>query len=89
MHNLLSSHIFLNKSYITHVTSHEKTSINGRRRVLRRRPPQREVLPPDVLLAISSILPSDDPLDKPDFDLVEYINKLSLTNSRSPISTRS
>ena len=32
--------------------------------------------PPDVLLAISNILPSDDPLDKPDFDLVEYINEL-------------
>lgn len=32
--------------------------------------------PPDVLVAISNILPSDDPLDKPDFDLVEYINEI-------------
>jgi hypothetical protein len=31
---------------------------------------------PDVLKAISTILPSDDPLDRPDFDLVEYINEL-------------
>lgn len=33
-------------------------------------------LPADVLKAISTILPSDDPLDKHDFDLVEYINEL-------------
>lgn len=32
--------------------------------------------PPDVLVAISNILPSDDALDKPDFDLVEYINEI-------------
>lgn len=32
--------------------------------------------PPEVLRAISTILPSDDPLDKPDFDLVEYINEI-------------
>ena len=30
----------------------------------------------EVLQAISLILPSDDPLEKPDFDLVEYINEL-------------
>lgn len=34
------------------------------------------IFPPDVLAAISAILPSDDPLDKPDFDLVEYINEI-------------
>ena len=30
----------------------------------------------EVQKAISEILPSDDPLDKPDFDLVEYVNEL-------------
>jgi hypothetical protein len=30
----------------------------------------------EVLQAISLILPSEDPLEKPDFDLVEYINEL-------------
>ncbi len=33
-------------------------------------------LSPEVQQAIAAILPSDDPLDKPDFDLVEYINEL-------------
>ena len=35
-----------------------------------------QMLPADVQQAIASILPSDDPLDKPDFDLIEYINEL-------------
>ena len=30
----------------------------------------------EVQQAIASILPSEDPLDKPDFDLIEYINEL-------------
>jgi hypothetical protein len=30
----------------------------------------------DVLEAIASILPSDDPLDKTSFDVVNYINEL-------------
>ena len=34
------------------------------------------ILPPEIQQAIASILPSDDPLDSPDFDLVEYINEL-------------
>ena len=34
------------------------------------------LLTPEIQQAIASILPSDDPLDKPDFDLVEYINEL-------------
>lgn len=34
------------------------------------------VLAAEVQQAISSILPNEDPLDKPDFDLVEYINEL-------------
>jgi hypothetical protein len=33
-------------------------------------------LDPEVQQAIAAILPSEDPLDKPDFDLVEYINEL-------------
>lgn len=33
-------------------------------------------LSPEVQQAIAAILPSDDPLDRPDFDLVEYINEL-------------
>jgi hypothetical protein len=34
------------------------------------------VLPAEVQKAIAEILPSDDPLDKADFDLIEYINEL-------------
>lgn len=34
------------------------------------------LLTPEVQLAISTILPNDDPLDSADFDLVEYINEL-------------
>lgn len=34
------------------------------------------LLTPEIQQAIASILPNDDPLDKPDFDLVEYINEL-------------
>lgn len=34
------------------------------------------LLSPEVQRAIAAILPSEDPLDKPDFDLVEYINEL-------------
>jgi vacuolar protein sorting-associated protein 53 len=34
------------------------------------------LLSEEVQQAIASILPSDDPLEKPDFDLVEYINEL-------------
>jgi hypothetical protein len=34
------------------------------------------ILPPEVHRAIAEILPSDDPLDKADFDLTEYINEL-------------
>ena len=34
------------------------------------------VLSIEVQQAIASILPSEDPLDKPDFDLIEYINEL-------------
>ena len=34
------------------------------------------LLSAEVQQTISSILPSEDPLDKPDFDLVEYINEL-------------
>lgn len=34
------------------------------------------LLTPEVQNAIASILPNDDPLDKTDFDLVEYINEL-------------
>jgi hypothetical protein len=34
------------------------------------------LLPAEVQKAIAEILPSDDPLDKPDFDLIEYINEL-------------
>jgi hypothetical protein len=30
----------------------------------------------DVLNIIEGILPSDDPLDKPNFDIVDYINEL-------------
>ncbi len=49
-------------------------------------------LTPEVQQAIAAILPSDDPLDKPDFDLVEYINELfpneqSLSNLDEIIST--
>ena len=33
-------------------------------------------LDPEVQQAIAAILPSEDPLDKPDFDLIEYINEL-------------
>lgn len=46
----------------------------------------------DVQKAIASILPSDDPLDSPDFDLVEYINEIfpneqSLSNIDEVIKT--
>ena len=34
------------------------------------------LLSKEVQEAIASILPSEDPLDKPDFDLIEYINEL-------------
>ena len=34
------------------------------------------LLSKEVQEAIASILPSEDPLDKPDFDLLEYINEL-------------
>ncbi|XP_033627749.1 vacuolar protein sorting-associated protein 53 homolog isoform X1 [Asterias rubens] len=34
------------------------------------------VFPPDVQQAIEQVLPSNDPLDKPDFNAVEYINSL-------------
>ena len=30
----------------------------------------------EVQQAIAAIIPSEDPLDRPDFDLVEYINEL-------------
>jgi hypothetical protein len=45
----------------------------------------------EVQKAIASILPSDDPLDNPEFDLVEYINELfpneqSLSNIDDVIS---
>jgi len=32
--------------------------------------------PPEVQAAIEAVLPSDDPLDTPDLDVVQYINKL-------------
>ncbi len=35
-----------------------------------------ELLSTEIQQAIASILPSEDPLDRPDFDLVEYINEL-------------
>ena len=35
-----------------------------------------DLLSAEVQQAIASILPNDDPLDRPDFDLVEYINEL-------------
>lgn len=49
-------------------------------------------LPADVQKAIASIMPSDDPLDSPDFDLIEYINELfpneqSLSNVDEIIKT--
>ena len=49
------------------------------------------LLTPEVQAAIASILPNDDPLDRPDFDLVEYINELfpneqSLSNIDEVIS---
>ncbi len=49
-------------------------------------------LTPEVQQAIATILPSEDPLDKPDFDLVEYINELfpneqSLSNIDDIISS--
>lgn len=31
---------------------------------------------PEVEAAIAAMFPSDDPLDKPDFDTVAYINSL-------------
>jgi len=34
------------------------------------------VFPAEVQAAIEAVLPSDDPLDTPDLDVVEYINKL-------------
>ncbi|XP_038059447.1 vacuolar protein sorting-associated protein 53 homolog isoform X1 [Patiria miniata] len=34
------------------------------------------VFPPDVQQAIEQVLPSNDPLDRPDFNAVEYINNL-------------
>ena len=45
----------------------------------------------DVLKIIGEILPSDDPLDKPNFDIVDYINELfpteqSLSNIDDVIS---
>lgn len=45
----------------------------------------------EVQEAIASILPSDDPLDRPDFDVIEYINELfpneqSLSNLDDVIS---
>ncbi|XP_037068256.1 vacuolar protein sorting-associated protein 53 homolog [Pollicipes pollicipes] len=33
-------------------------------------------LPPEVLAAIEQVLPSNDPLDRHDFDVVDYINQL-------------
>ncbi|XP_055339700.1 vacuolar protein sorting-associated protein 53 homolog [Paramacrobiotus metropolitanus] len=33
-------------------------------------------LPPEILKAIQEIFPSDDPLDRPDFSVVDYINAL-------------
>jgi len=35
-----------------------------------------DLLSAEVQQAIASILPNDDSLDRPDFDLVEYINEL-------------
>ena len=32
--------------------------------------------PPEVQRALETVLPSDDPLDSPDLDVVDYINKL-------------
>ena len=32
--------------------------------------------PPEVQAAIETVLPSDDPLDSPDLDVVSYINKM-------------
>ena len=34
------------------------------------------VLPPEVQAAIDQVLPSSDPLDRPDLNIVEYINTL-------------
>ena len=34
------------------------------------------IFPPEVQAAIEAVLPSDDPLDSPDLDVVNYINKL-------------
>eukprot|EP00092_Neocalanus_flemingeri_P030125 GFUD01032703.1.p1 GENE.GFUD01032703.1~~GFUD01032703.1.p1 ORF type:complete len:880 (+),score=301.05 GFUD01032703.1:157-2796(+) len=34
------------------------------------------VFPPEVQAAIEAVLPSNDPLDTPDLDVVQYINKL-------------
>ena len=34
------------------------------------------MFPPEVQAAIEAVLPSDDPLDSPDLDVVNYINKL-------------
>ncbi|KAF0310102.1 Vacuolar protein sorting-associated protein 53 [Amphibalanus amphitrite] len=49
-------------------------------------------LPPEVLSAIDQVLPSNDPLDRPDFDVVDYINQLfpneqSLSNIDDVISS--
>ena len=34
------------------------------------------IFPPEVQAAIDQVLPSDDPLDQPDLDCVQYINNL-------------
>ena len=41
-------------------------------------PSQSEMIrfPPEVDRAIEEVFPSQDPLDQPDFDATEYINKL-------------
>ena len=49
------------------------------------------LLTPEIQQAIALILPNEDPLDRPDFDLVEYINDLfpneqSLSNIDEVIS---
>ena len=39
------------------------------------------MFPPEVQAAIETVLPSEDPLDSPDLDVVTYINKMFPTEA--------
>jgi len=52
-------------------------------------PPSAVTFPDSVQAAINEVFPSDDPLDAPDFDSIEYINQMFPTEQSLSNWTRS